>query len=49
MDTSVYMSGLVNLGAPHSAFFEQLGLPSPKVKPLCSCGRSCRTPMERSR
>lgn len=31
MDTSVYMSGLVNLGAPHSAFFEQLGLPSPKV------------------
>ena len=31
MDTSFYMSGLVNLGATHSALFEMLGLPASPV------------------
>lgn len=31
MDTSFYMSGLVTLGAAHSEFFEQLGLPAQRV------------------
>lgn len=31
MDTSFYMSGLVNLGSTHGAFFETLGLPAAPV------------------
>ena len=31
MDTSFYMSGLVNLGGTHRAFFGTPGLPAPPV------------------